>query len=66
MFIEFMPKRINKIFDDVMKEVSKPGNMFSEYVNRILIIIEFEVQYTSLEIMKKLSLNSKETFQKKI
>lgn len=62
IFIEFMLKMI----DTTLAEVSSQStdNQLSEYVKRLLEVMEFDVPYTSNDIMSNLNLKSKETFRK--
>ena len=62
-FIEFMLKMIDEILDEVLLEVEQESNNVSEKVNRLLGIMEFNIPLTANEIMKRLSIKSKETLR---
>ncbi len=64
VFIEFMLNMINQIFDEVILQVNRSNSDISEYVKRMLAVMEYDVPYTSNAIMETLGLKSKETFRK--
>ena len=64
VFIEFMLKMIDQILDDVILQISKVNAGQSEFVKRLLGVMEYDVPYTSNEIMGRLGLRSKETLRK--
>lgn len=66
VFIEFMLEMIDQILDEVILQVNKANAETSEYVKRMLDQMEYNVPYTSNEIMTRLNLKSKETLRKKI
>ena len=47
VFIEFMLDMIDKVLDDVMLQVNKVNAETSEYVKRMLDVMEYDVPYTS-------------------
>jgi len=63
-FIEFVLNMIDKVLDDVLEQIAKSNAETSEYVKRLLGVMEYGVPYTALDIMKKLNLKSRETFRK--
>lgn len=63
-FIEFMLRQINRILDDVLKEAVQEGEQVTEYVKRLLKVMEYDVPYTAAAIMDKLGLKSRETFRR--
>lgn len=63
-FIEFILEQINVILDEVSVTVTAPGNNVSEYVNKLLSVMEYDTLYTSNEILSLLRLKSKETLRK--
>ena len=63
-FIEFILEQINVILDEVSVTVTAPGNNVSEYVNKLLSVMEYDTPYTSNEILSLLRLKSKETLRK--
>jgi len=64
IFIEFMLTMINQILDEVILQVNRSNSEVSEYVKRMLAVMEYEVPYTSNSIMEALGLKSKETLRK--
>ena len=64
VFIEFMLERIDDILDEVNEQIRKSINDESEYVKRLLEIMEFDVPYTAVSLMEQLGLKSRETFRK--
>lgn len=63
-FIEFMLDMINQTLDEVITQVNKANLDTSEYVRRMLEVMEYDVPYTSNAIMEALGLKSKETLRK--
>ena len=64
LFIEFMLSQIDKILDDVSAQVSVDNEQLSEYVKRLLEVMEYDIPYTSNTLMEKLGLKSKEGFRR--
>lgn len=63
-FIEFALKMINEILDEVLVQIHRSNTDTSEYVKKMLDVMEYDVPYTSSAIMKRLGLKSKETLRK--
>lgn len=63
-FIEFMLMQIDKILDEVLVQISESGEQMTEYLKRMLDVMEYDVPYTATTIMGMLGLRSKETFRK--
>ena len=63
-FIEFMLMQIDKILDEVLVQISESGEQMTEYLKRMLGVMEYDVPYTATTIMGMLGLRSKETFRK--
>lgn len=61
LFIEFMLSQIDKILDEI---VDDSGEYMTEYLKRMLDVMEYDVPYTTTAIMELLRLKSKETFRK--
>ena len=55
---------IDKILDDVILQIAKSNADTSEYVNRLLNVMEYDVPYTSQALMGKLNLTSREGFRR--
>lgn len=64
VFIEFMLNMIDQILDEVILQIKKTDSELSLYVKRLLTIMEYDVPYTSNELMSALGLKSKETLRK--
>ena len=64
LFIEFMLSQIDKILEDVSAQVSADNEQLSEYLKRLLEVMEYDVPYTSNTLMDKLGLKSKEGFRR--
>ena len=54
LFIEFMLSQIDKILDDVSAQISEDNEQLSEYLKRLLKVMEYDVPYTSNTLMDKL------------
>ncbi|MBP3412599.1 MAG: Fic family protein [Oscillospiraceae bacterium] len=63
-FIAFMLSRIDKILDDISVQISEDSEQLSEYVKRLLDVMEYDTPYTAVALLEKLRLKSKETFRK--
>lgn len=63
-FIEFMLDMIDQVLDEVIIQVNKLNANTSEYVKRMLEVMEYDVPYTSSAIMEQLGLKSKENLRK--
>ena len=55
---------IDQVLDDVILQVNKANAETSEYVKKMLDLMEYDVPYTSNDIMAGLGLKSKETLRK--
>jgi len=63
-FIEFMLSQIDKILDDISVQIREDNEQLSEYVKKLLDIMEYDIPYTSKALMEKLELKSKEGFRR--
>lgn len=63
-FIEFMLCQIDKILDEIAGQAIESGEYMSKYLKRMLDVMEYDVPYTTADIMDLLGLKSKETFRK--
>lgn len=64
IFIEFMLLQIDKILDEVASQMVDGSEYMTEYLKRMLDVMEYDVPYTASAIMDLLGLKSKETFRK--
>lgn len=63
-FITFMLSQTDKILDDISVQISEDSEQLSEYVKRMLDVMEYDMPYTSAALMEKLDLRSKENFRR--
>lgn len=63
-FIEFMLEQIDTIMTEAVVQSQDDSAFISEYVKKLLAVMEYDVPYTANMIMNKLGLKSKETFRK--
>lgn len=63
-FIEFMLSRIDRILDDISARIREDNEQLSEYLKRLLAVMDYDVPYTSNSLMNKLGLKSKEGFRR--
>ena len=64
IFIEFMLSQIDKILDDIVVQFSDDNELLSEYIKRLLDVMEYDIPYTSKSLMDKIGLKSKEGFRR--
>lgn len=64
IFIEFMLAQIDKILDDISVQISEENEQLSEYVKKLLEVMEYDIPYTSKNLMEKLGLKSREGFRR--
>ena len=64
IFIEFMLSQIDRILDDISIQISEENEQLSEYIKRLLEVMEYDIPYTSNVLMDKLGLKSKEGFRR--
>ncbi|MCD8105634.1 MAG: hypothetical protein LUF35_11710 [Lachnospiraceae bacterium] len=63
-FLEFMLTQIDGILDDVAAQIDQEGAQLSEYVRKLLGVMEYGVPYTGKTLMDRLGLKSRETFRR--
>lgn len=59
-----MLEQINNILDEVLSQIKDNTEIYSEYVKKLLSVMEYDIPYSAKAIMDKLGLKSKETFRK--
>lgn len=64
IFIEFMLSQIDKILDDISVQITDENEQLSEYVKKLLSVMEYDVPYTSNVLMEKLGLKAREGFRR--
>ena len=63
-FIEFMLSQIDKILEEVAGQVAEGSEQMTEYLKKLLAVMDYDGPYTASAIMELLGLKSKETFRK--
>ena len=63
-FIEFILEQIDAGLNDIREQIKRTDIETSEYVRKMLAVMEYDIPYTSASIMEMLGLRSKETFRK--
>lgn len=63
-FIEFMLLQIDRILDDISAQISADNEQLSEYIKKLLGVMEYDIPYTSKTLMEKLGLRSREGFRR--
>jgi len=64
IFIEFMLSQIDKILDATSVQISEENEQLSEYIKKLLEVMEYDIPYTSKALMEKLGLKSREGFRR--
>lgn len=64
LFIEFMLAQVDKILDEITVQVDEDNGQLTEYIKKLLGVMEYDVPYTSNTLMEKLGLKSREGFRK--
>ena len=63
-FILFILEQIDKILDEITEQISASMENVSEYVKKLLDIMEYDIPYTLTSLMELLGLKSKETIRR--
>lgn len=64
LFIEFMLSQIDKVLDEISGQLTDGSEYMTQYLKKMLDVMEYDVPYTATAIMELLGLKSKETFRK--
>lgn len=64
IFIAYMLAQIDKILDDISVQIKEDNEHLSEYIKKLLEVMEYDIPYTSKALMEKLGLKSKEGFRR--
>ena len=59
-----MLERIDKILNEITEQISVSAEDVSEYVKKLLDVMEYDTPYTLASLMKLLGLKSKETIRR--
>ena len=64
IFIQFMLRQIDKTLNEIIEQISLGDESISEYVKRLLDVMEYDTPYTLSALMEMLDLKSKETIRR--
>lgn len=59
-----MLEQIDKILDEITEQISASAENVSEYVKKLLDVMEYDMPYTLTTLMELLGLKSKETIRR--
>ena len=59
-----MLRQIDTILDEIIIQIRRSDDKRSEYVKKLLDVMEFEVSYSTFTLMQLLGNKSRETFRK--
>ena len=59
-----MLERIDEAFDEILEQAMSGDGYISEYVGRLLQVMEYEVPYSAKAIMDRLGLRSREALRR--
>lgn len=59
VFIEFMLKQIDKILEEILLRADEHDEHVTEYVKKLLDVMEYEVPYTTTALMGNLNLSQR-------
>ena len=63
-FIEFMLKQIDSVLEEIATQINEESEQLSDCVRKLLDVMEYDVAYTSNQLMEKLELKSREGFRR--
>ena len=63
-FIEFMLKQIDSVLEEIATQINENSEQLSDCVRKLLDVMEYDVAYTSNQLMDKLELKSREGFRR--
>ena len=64
VFIEFILEQINAVLTDILNSANYASDNLTEYVKKLLTVMEYDTPYTANAILSLLNLKSKETLRK--
>ena len=59
-----MLRQIDTILDEIIIQIRRSDDKRSEYVKKLLDVMEIEVPYSTVTLMQLLGIKSRETFRK--
>ena len=63
-FIEFMLEQIDSVLEEIATQINEDSEQLSDCVRKLLDVMEYDVAYTSNQLMEKLELKSREGFRR--
>ncbi len=64
VFIEFILEQISAVLGEILNSAKYSSDILSEYVKKLLSVMEYDTPYTATAILSLLNLKSKETLRK--
>ncbi len=64
VFIEFMLAQIDHILEETVGQIGEDSEQLTEYLKRLLEVMEYDVPYTAKALMDRLGMKSKESLRK--
>ncbi|MBQ7883778.1 MAG: Fic family protein [Phascolarctobacterium sp.] len=64
IFIEFMLTQIERILDEVAQQINENSEDNTFHIKKLLDVMEYDIPYTSTELMDKLGLKSRDGFRR--
>ena len=64
LFIEFMLKQIDSVLEEIATQINEDSEQLSDCVRKLLDVMEYDVAYTSNQLMEKLELKTREGFRR--
>ena len=64
IFIQFMLEQIDTVLSEITEQLSRGDENISEYIKKLLAVMEYDTPYTLASLMKLLDLKSKETIRR--
>ena len=63
VFVEFMLRQIDNALADILGQASSEEGQLSEYVSRLLEVMEYDVPYTANALMEKVGIRTRDSFR---
>ena len=63
VFVEFMLRQIDNALEDILGQASSEEGQLSEYVARLLEVMEYDVPYTANALMEKVGIRTRDSFR---
>ena len=64
IFIKFMLTQIDRILDEISQQIGESNMDTTIYIKKLLDVMDYDVPYTTNELMEKLRLKSRDGFQR--